>query len=784
MSTPRTRKPVPNRLALSLLLALVAGDASAGGGHHIWITSADDPDPVLSTGTCSLRQAVNRAIFPSPPGVGNCEGGGVGGEIILEMVPWLSNSHLMLEHGELFMDFTRYVNTYVAMVLRGHGLVIDAHQASRVIHYDAGLAIEHSALLLQDVTLTGGRVLSTSTGGGGGALVHGHGELYLVRSRVTGNEATWGGGIAVKGDPADLRFTGVTLFDSRVDNNTAGRGGGLHLSDSGGFIVRSTISDNASLEGGGAGVYARQFPPQEEEERSLNVWNSTISGNTTLGARLGYYDSGSAIRGYGQDINLNHATITGNHRAWGAAVDMLGGEASITNSIISGNDRHPETQDWPNYNPDFNNIGGGSTVSHSVLGTRFPNVPGVGNVFTDTPLLGALADNGGFAPTHLPLADSPALDFGDDTACATILPYRVGDFFLSPGALFDYLVTTAGERNVSRPQGAHCDAGAVERRQGNFTIAANASGQGRIDASPLPSGAGSSGGISNCTSAGGGACGATYVGENDIAVLTFTATPATGWHLDAWSGDCMASMVNASARLVVDGDRVCNASFAIDTHTIGGSVQGLAGSGLVLQLNGANDLPITADGHFAFAPLLDYGTPYAVTIAAQPDGQTCFIPHGSGTADGDVDVAVLCGNVPITVAVSVAIDDGAAFVLPGDTPAYAITLSNDGDETAYGVSLATSVTPAGALDALAWTCDGDCSAAGGNGDVAVSVDVPAHAKVTVHLHGTVGAFSGAALDVSAQLTLPDWYVDTTGTHAATDSNANPIIFRNGFDGAD
>lgn len=782
MSTPRTHKPVPNRLALSLLLALVAGDASAD--NHIWITAPDDPDPVLSTGTCSLRQAINRAIYPNPPGIGNCvmDGGGVGGTI-LEMVPWLSNSHLMLEHGELFMNFTGFQGASTRVILRGHGLVIDAHQASRVIRYQGGtFGTEHTAVVLQDVTLTGGRVASSEMGGG--ALVRDLAELYLVRSRVTGNEAGWGGGIAARGMTlaTTVRFSTVALFDSSVDNNTADRGGGIHLTESGGFIVRSTISDNVALQGGGAGVYALQVPPIEEDSKSLNVWNSTISGNTTLGSSPGYYYSGSAIRGYGQDISLNHATITGNHRAWGAAIDMWGGEASITNSIISGNDRHPETQDWPNYNPDFNNLGGGTTVSHSILGTRFPNIPGVGNVFTDTPLLDALVDNGGFAPTHLPLADSPALDFGDDTACATLLPYRDSDFVLAPSAPFHYLVTTAGERSVSRPQGAHCDAGAVERRQGNFTIAANASGQGRIDASPLPSGAGSSGGISDCTSAGGAACGATYVGENDIATLTFTATPATGWHLDAWSGDCIASMVNASARLAVDGDRVCNAGFAIDTHTIGGSVQGLAGSGLVLQLNGANDLPIAGDGHFEFAPVLEHGTPYTVAIAAQPDGQTCFIPHGSGTADGDVDVAVICGNVPIAVAVSVAIDDGAALVLPGDTPTYAITVDNDGDDTAYGVSLATSVTPTGALDALAWTCNGDCSAAGGSGDVAVSVDVPAHAQVTVLLHGTVGTFSGAALDVSAQVTLPDWYIDTTGTHAATDSNANQVIFRNGFDG--
>ena len=289
----------------------------------------------------------------------------------------------------------------------------------------------------------------------------------------------------------------------------------------------------------------------------------------------------------------------------------------------------------------------------------------------------------------------------------------------------------------------------------------------------MPSGAGSSGGIVNCTSAGGAGCSATFAGENDISTLTFSATSATCWHLAGWSGDCAAWQINAGAWFVVDSARICNASFAIDTRTIGGVVQGLTGSGLVLQLNGANDVPIAVDGHFAFTPVFDYGTPCIVTIAAQPTGQTCFIPHGSGVVDRDVAVAVVCSEVPIPVAVSVTIDDGAPFALPGDTPTCVITVRNDGDATAYDVAVATDVMPAGALDAPAWSC---------SGDVALTVDVPAHSQATVQLLGTVVACSGATLDVTAQMAVPDWYVDTTGVHTATDSNASPTIFRNGFDG--
>ncbi len=51
----------------------------------------------------------------------------------------------------------------------------------------------------------------------------------------------------------------------------------------------------------------------------------------------------------------------------------------------------------------------------------------------------------------------------------------------------------------------------------------------------------------------------------------------------------------------------------------------------------------------------------------------------------------------------------------------------------------------------------------------------------MQLQGTVGSFAAATLDVSAQMSVPSWYVDSTGVHVATDSNANPTIFRNGYD---
>ena len=68
--------------------------------------------------------------------------------------------------------------------------------------------------------------------------------------------------------------------------------------------------------------------------------------------------------------------------------------------------------------------------------------------------------------------------------------------------------------------------------------------------------------------------------------------------------------------------------------TIGGSVSGLTGTGLVLRDNGGDDLPIAASGPFTFAMPVLTGDPYAVTVSSQPSSpaQMCSVSGGSGAA--------------------------------------------------------------------------------------------------------------------------------------------------------
>ncbi len=68
-------------------------------------------------------------------------------------------------------------------------------------------------------------------------------------------------------------------------------------------------------------------------------------------------------------------------------------------------------------------------------------------------------------------------------------------------------------------------------------------------------------------------------------------------------------------------------------YTIGGTVSGLSGSGLVLQDNGGDSKTITANGAFTFATPLSFGAMYSVTVKTEPSSpaQTCTVTNGSGT---------------------------------------------------------------------------------------------------------------------------------------------------------
>jgi hypothetical protein len=81
--------------------------------------------------------------------------------------------------------------------------------------------------------------------------------------------------------------------------------------------------------------------------------------------------------------------------------------------------------------------------------------------------------------------------------------------------------------------------------------------------------------------------------------------------------------------------------------SIGGTVSGLTGTGLVIQNNGMDDLPIASSGPFMFPTLLPTGTTYNITTKSPPSGQTVTLFNSQGTVGGGpvANIAVLCNAI-------------------------------------------------------------------------------------------------------------------------------------------
>ena len=118
------------------------------------------------------------------------------------------------------------------------------------------------------------------------------------------------------------------------------------------------------------------------------------------------------------------------------------------------------------------------------------------------------------------------------------------------------------------------------------------------------------------------------------------------------------------------------------TFAVGGSVTGLNGL-VVLQVNGGDDLTVSANGSFAFATALANGSAYAVRVRTQPSSpaQTCVVGNGNGTVTG---AAVTTASVTCTTNVYAV---GGTVI--GLTGSGLVLRDNGGDDLAVAAGATT-----------------------------------------------------------------------------------------------
>jgi len=146
-----------------------------------------------------------------------------------------------------------------------------------------------------------------------------------------------------------------------------------------------------------------------------------------------------------------------------------------------------------------------------------------------------------------------------------------------------------------------------------------------------------------------------------VTVLTQPVSPNQICTVANGSGTATANVTNVAVSCVL-------------SYTIGGTVTGLIGNGLILQNSSTlEQLPISpANGNqaFTFKNLVPTGTVYTITIFAQPTGpvQTCTFTTGTntGTATSNVtSVVVTCPAVTYSVGGTIV---GLQGVLPNNGP--------------------------------------------------------------------------------------------------------------------
>jgi hypothetical protein len=435
-------------IAVFIMLLALATPAQAQATFTV--SRTDDPSPQgCFPGDCSLREAVIAA-------------NGTPGSDTIVLQPTTYNLTIPGNGGADQGDLDTTENLDIKSAGPGDA-TIDANRIDRVLEVVSG------GLSLRDITLRNGLATPDGQGllRGGGVRVFG--SLYLYDSRVVDNHMPMvngadGGGIynnghtvvirsEVSGNTAVQGFgggiytptSGVTeIRDSKLSGNEAVFGGALASASGGGNVLvdRSQLSLNTA----GLGGASYQLGPS-----TYTFTNTTLNGNTAIDGT-----GGGAIRVRGGSATLNNSTVTRNEapNGGGLAAANDGSSITIANTIVAGNtDSNQADGNFPDC-LDLNAVGVTThfnTQGYNILGNAqgCQLSPATGDQFGTpaapvNPLLDSNARfNGGlFAQvfTYAILPGSPAIDGGDPSSSCSSIDARI----------------------VQRSLGGRCDSGAYE----------------------------------------------------------------------------------------------------------------------------------------------------------------------------------------------------------------------------------------------------------------------------------------------------------------------------------
>lgn len=258
-------------------------------------------------------------------------------------------------------------------------------------------------------------------------------DHVIFRNNTAGEQGgammNWGPGSGAQSSPNLTE----TLFESNVSTKEGGAiyNYGIGGGQSSPRLLNVTFHANKGSQGGA------MYDDGEGGASSPTLANVTFADNEA--------STGSALVNNGSfsgeaSPGLLNATFSGNiAKDTGSAIvnigDSMGTSAPVfANTILWG--------DQPSSAPEVSNSNAQPVIFRSVVQGGCPAAATCTDLITSDPLLSALGYHWGFTPVMRPSMGGSAVDAGDDATCAPI-----------------------DQRGFARPQGAHCDIGAVELRQ-------------------------------------------------------------------------------------------------------------------------------------------------------------------------------------------------------------------------------------------------------------------------------------------------------------------------------
>jgi len=234
------------------------------------------------------------------------------------------------------------------------GLTITNGHPSGSFPDDSGGGIynDHAILTVGDCTLTG----NSATWGGGiynAGFSSGSATLTVSNSTVTGNSAdgdNFSGGGGIYNDGENNGSATVAISNSTLSSNSAPCGGSIYndgafAGNAASTVNNSTLSGNSAANGGVIYNKAAVGPPSNPGSATVTISNSTLSNNSATSSGGGIYNFAGDISN--ATLTISNSTLSGNSAANGGGIynDASAGAAvgagdamlAISNSTLSSN---------------------------------------------------------------------------------------------------------------------------------------------------------------------------------------------------------------------------------------------------------------------------------------------------------------------------------------------------------------------------------------------------------------------------------------------------------------